>query len=153
MFERLFELFKPDVYQTPLPEADAEHAFGALMVRVAKADRAYLFEELERIDFILAQRNGLSAVDAAKFRASCEKLEEAMPSTEDLSAILVDEVPELEREKMFVALWQVLLADGLQHRSEEEVVSAVAAVLGIGANRAAMLAGDVLPGMPNREGT
>ncbi|MEM9438236.1 MAG: TerB family tellurite resistance protein [Pseudomonadota bacterium] len=153
MFERLFELFKPDIYETPLPEADAEHAFGALMVRVAKADHAYLYQELERIDFILAKRNGLSAVDAAKFRASCEKLEEAMPSTTELSEILAKEVPEEGREKMFVALWEVLLADGLKHRSEEEVVDKVAKILGIGANRATALAAGVLPGMPNKEGT
>ena len=153
MFERLFQLFKPEIYETPLPEADAEHAFGALMVRVAKADKALLFQELERIDFILAQRNGLTALDAAKFRASCEKLEEAMPSTTELSQILAKEVPEAEREKMFIALWEVILADGLRHRSEEEVVNKVATILGIGANRATMLAANVLPGMPNKEGT
>jgi len=153
MFERLFELFKPEVYETPLPEADAEHAFGALMVRVAKADQAYLYQELERIDFILAKRNGLSALEAAKFRASCEKLEEAMPSTRELSEILVREVPEEGREKMFVALWEVLWADGLKHRSEEDVIDKVASILGIGANRRAALAANVLPGMPNKEGT
>ncbi|MEL7299063.1 MAG: TerB family tellurite resistance protein [Pseudomonadota bacterium] len=153
MFERLFELFKPEVYETPLPEADAEHAFGALMVRVAKADHALLYQELERIDYILAKRNGLSALDAAKFRASCEKLEEAMPSTRELSEILVKEVSEEDREQMFVALWEVLLADGLRDKREEVVVDRVASVVGIGANRAAMLAANVLPGMPNKDGT
>jgi len=106
MFERLFHLFDPEPYETPLPEADAEHAFGALMVRVAKADHAYLFQELERIDYILAKRNKLSAVDAAKFRAGCEKLEEAMPDTDELSEILALEVPEDGREAMFIALWE-----------------------------------------------
>lgn len=153
MFERLFELFKPEVYETPLPEADAEHAFGALMVRVAKADKALLYQELERIDYILAKRNGLSALDAAKFRASCEKLEEAMPSTRELSEILAKEVPEADREQMFIALWEVLMADGLRDKREEDVVDRVASVLGIGSNRAAALAANVLPGMPNREGT
>ncbi|MCH2075584.1 MAG: TerB family tellurite resistance protein [Rhodobacteraceae bacterium] len=153
MFERLFELFKPEVYETPLPEADAEHAFGALMVRVAKADHALLYQELERIDYILAERNNLSALEAAKFRASCEKLEEAMPSTRELSEILMAEVPETDREQMFIALWEVLLADGLRDKREEVVVDRVATVLGIGANRATTLAANVLPGMPNKEGT
>ncbi|WP_147125528.1 TerB family tellurite resistance protein [Shimia ponticola] len=153
MFERLFHLFDPEPYETPLPEADAEHAFGALMVRVAKADHAYLYQELERIDYILAKRNNLSAVDAAKFRAGCEKLEEAMPDTKALSEILAREVPEEGRESMFIALWQVLLADGLKHRSEEKVIDQVAAILGIGANRATALAASVLPGMPNKDGT
>ncbi|MEO0484627.1 MAG: TerB family tellurite resistance protein [Pseudomonadota bacterium] len=153
MFERLLDLFQSEPYETPVPVADAEHAFGALMVRVAKADKAYLYQELERIDYILAQRNGLSAVDAAKFRASCEKLETVMPSTDELSEILVREVPEIDREKMFIALWEVLWADGLNHRSEEDVIAQVAAVLGVGANRATALASDILPGMPNRKGT
>ena len=153
MFERLFALFAPEDYETPLPEADAEHAFGALMVRVAKADHAYLYQELERIDFILAKRNNLSAVEAAKLRASCEKLEEAMPNTAELSQILANEVTEAGREDMFVALWEVLLADGMRHRSEEEVVNKVATILGIGSNRATILAAGVLPGMPNREGS
>ena len=153
MFERLFHLFDPEPYETPLPEADAEHAFGALMVRVAKADKAYLYQELERMDYIIAKRNGLNAVDAAKFRAGCEKLEEAMPDTDELSRIIVAEVPEDGREKMFVALWEVLMADGLKHRSEEDVIDQVSAIFGIGANRAAALASGVLPGMPNHLGT
>ena len=153
MFEKLFDLFKPDVYETPLPEADAEHAFGALMVRVAKADHAYLHQELERIDFVIAKRNNLSAIDAMKFRAGCEKLEEAMPSTDELAQILAREVPQEGREAMFVSLWEVLMADGFKHRSEEDVIEQVSAVLGIGSNRAAALAADVLPGMPNKDGT
>ena len=46
MFERLLHPFQSEPRETPLPEADAEHAFGALMVRVAKADHAYLFGNL-----------------------------------------------------------------------------------------------------------
>lgn len=153
MFERLTKLFQSEPYETPLPEADAEHAFGALMVRVAKADEAYLFQELERIDYILAKRNNLSAVEAARFRAGCEKLEETMPDTDELSQILANEVSQEGREAMFVALWEVLMADGFKHRSEEDVINQVASILGIGANRAASLAGDVLPGMPNKDGT
>ena len=70
MFERLFELFKPEVYETPLPEADAEHAFGALMVRVARAAHEILVVELAPIASLLAPRTGLNPVAAAKLRAS-----------------------------------------------------------------------------------
>ncbi len=152
MFERLFEIFRPS-YETKVPEADAEHAFGALMVRVAKADRAYLHQELERMDFIIAKRNGLSALEAAKYRASCEKLEEVMPETAELSRIIASEVSEEGREMMFISLWEVLLADGHKHRAEEEVIDKVATIFGIGTNRATVLAANVLPGMPNKDGT
>ena len=67
-----------------------------------------------------------------------------MPSTRELAAILAEEVSELEREKMFVALWEVLMADGVRKASEEEVVEKVSAVFGIGSNRAMMLAANTL---------
>jgi len=51
MFDNLLAFLRnPTGYETPLPEADASHAMGALMVRAAKADNAYLFEEIRLID-------------------------------------------------------------------------------------------------------
>lgn len=140
MFERLFEILgTSQTYETPMPEADANHAFGALMVRVAKADKAYLFEELERIDQVLAARFNLNPVAAAKFRAECERLDEAMPDTSELGAILAAEVDEEGRESMFRALWDVLMADGLRHQKEETVVAQVADIFGITSERAKAL--------------
>lgn len=133
MFERLLSaLHLHPTYETPLPDADADHAFGALLVRVAKADDTYRVEELQRIDQILAKRLDLNPVEAAKFRAECEKLETAMPDTDTLSEILVANIDQPTRESMVQAMWEVLMADGYQHRSEEAVVAQVAAVFGVG---------------------
>ena len=89
MFDNLLAFLRnPTGYETPLPEADASHAMGALMVRAAKADNAYLFEEIRLIDQVLAQRHGLDPVAAAKFRAGCEKLENEMPDTDEITGIL-----------------------------------------------------------------
>ncbi len=141
MFEKLLSVFAGhSTYETPMPEADANHAFGALMVRVAKADKAYLFEELERIDQVLAKRVGLNVVAAAKFRAECEKLEEVMPETEALGQILAQGVSEADREAMFSDMWQVLMADGLRHHSEEKVVDEVAQIFALTPARAQILA-------------
>ena len=53
MLERLTAFFgNPAGYKTPLPDADAPHAMGALLVRAAKADASYLFEEIAIIDKI-----------------------------------------------------------------------------------------------------
>ena len=38
--------------QAPLPEPDANMALGALMIRVAKADKSYAVEEIVKIDGI-----------------------------------------------------------------------------------------------------
>ena len=87
MFERILSLFSGSEFHTDLPAADARTALGALMVRAAKADHAYLFEEVEQIDRVLAKLYDLNPVEAAKMRAQCELLEEEMPETEGLAGI------------------------------------------------------------------
>lgn len=132
MLERLTAFFRnPENYKTQLPEADARHALGALMVRAAKADKAYLFEEVEQIDLVLAARNGLNPVEAAKMRAACEKLEQQMPETADLATILRSAISDAEKEATVAALWTVVFADGFEHEDEDELLHQVEAVLGV----------------------
>lgn len=132
MFERILALFaKPEDYSTPLPSADARNALGALMVRAAKADKAYLFEEVEQIDQVLAKLYDLNPVSAAKMRAGCEKLEEEMPQTEDLAGILHDAISIEDREAAVAALWSVVFADGVEHEEEDQLLHAVEAALGV----------------------
>jgi uncharacterized tellurite resistance protein B-like protein len=134
MFDRILALFSPvQSYRTPLPPADAQHALGALLVRVAQADRAYLFQEVERIDRILAKRFGLSPLDAAKMRAQCERLASEMPDTAALATILHDVIDQKEREDTLLALWQVVYADGHKHDDENELVTLVQSALGVDA--------------------
>lgn len=145
MFERLIAFFhNPTTYQTPLPPADAAHVVGALMVQAAKADRAYLFEEVEVIDRVLARRHDLNPVEAAKMRAQCEKLEEAMPDTDELAAVLRDAVGTDEAEAALRALWAVVFADGLEQEEEDDVLHHVEAVLGISPERAKELHDEVM---------
>ena len=71
MFERLKSFFhRVAPPPAPLPELDAAHALGALLVKVALVDDAYLFEEVEEIDHILAEAYGLKPLAAARMRAS-----------------------------------------------------------------------------------
>lgn len=137
MFDQLRSLFKsPASYTTSLPEADARHAMGTLMVRAAKADDAYLFEEIETIDRVLAARHDLNPVEAAQMRAACEKLEAEMPDTQEVAAILRDAVGLAEREATLRALWKVVFADGIKRASEDRVLHQIEAVLGISPARA-----------------
>lgn len=132
MLERILQLFSPvQGYRTPLPEADAKHALGALLVRVAQADKAYLFQEVERIDRILAKRFGLNPLEAAKMRASCERLSDEMPDTDALIAVLHDAIDLEEREATLFALWQVVFADGELHETEDDLVALVRSTLGV----------------------
>jgi len=137
MLERLTAFFgNPAGYKTPLPEADAPHALGALLVRAAKADEAYLFEEIAIIDRILAKRHDLNPVEAAKMRAECELLEKEIPRTSEIAAILEHAISTAEKEATLMALWQVALADGTIHREEDTLMHRIEEVLGIPPARA-----------------
>ncbi|SHF11071.1 Uncharacterized conserved protein, tellurite resistance protein B (TerB) family [Loktanella atrilutea] len=136
MLERLLSLFQTERKVTELPEADARHALGALLVRAAKVDRAYLFEEVEEIDNLLSHMYGLNKLEAAKMRAQCEKLEEAMPDTETLARVLHDAIPLAEREAAVRSLWSVVLADGSEQPEEGEFLHQIERTLGVSPKRA-----------------
>lgn len=137
MFENLLSLLgHAKTYQTPLPEADAQHAIGALLVRAAKADHKILFEEIQMIDKVLAQRFDLNPIEAAKMRASCEKLESEMPDTVEMTQIIKDAISSFEKEATLTALWAVVYADGVIHVEEDELLQQIEAVLGVSPARA-----------------
>ena len=79
MFERLFPRRAPE--PATLPQPNPQLALGALLVRVAFADEKYRATEIGQIDRILAQTFDLNPIDAAKLRATCEKLERDAPGT------------------------------------------------------------------------
>lgn len=135
MFDRILSLFQPDAHVTPLPEADAQHALGALLVRAAKVDQVYLFEEIEHIDELLAHRYNLNPVEAAKLRAECENLEVAMPDTAALAAVLHDAIDLKEREATVLALWEVVFADGVEVEAEDQLLHQIEDLLGVSPER------------------
>lgn len=140
MLERILALFRAPHHElTHMPEADAQHALGALMVRVAKADGAYLFQEIEEIDHMLADLYGLNAVKAAIMRAECEKLERSMPQTSELAAILSRTIPEDKRNELVTALWKIADADGQRHETEQQVVAIASETFGMAPEEAASL--------------
>lgn len=118
MFERLFPRRKPE--PEPLPQPNAQLALGALLVRVAFADRDYRASEIGQIDRILSTTFGIGPIDAAKLRATCEKLEHDAPETPEFARILREEVDYADRLALGQAMWSVALADG--HRDEQEEV-------------------------------
>lgn len=114
-----------------LPEADAKLALGALLVRVARADEHYVFEEISTIDRILADRYDLNAVEAAKMRATAEKLEAATPDTPEFARLIREGVPYDERRAIVEALWSVSEADGVQDAEEASILHLIEVLLGV----------------------
>lgn len=129
MFERLFP--KRPKETKPLPEPTPQLALGALLVRVAMADREYQAPEVAAIDKILSATFDLKPLDAAKLRATCEALERHAPGTPEYADILRETVPYADRLGLAMAMWQVLLADGEHASIEEDVLHQIEAAMGI----------------------
>lgn len=129
MFERLFPRRKPA--PAPLPQPNAQLALGALLVRVAFADRNYNAKEIGQIDRILSQTFDIGPIEAAKLRAVCEKLEHDAPDTSEFARILREEVDYAHRLSLGQAMWSVALADGHRHEAEEIQLLAIETALGL----------------------
>lgn len=129
MFERLFP--KRPTEKKPLPEPTPQLALGALLVRIAMADRNYQAAEVGAIDKILAGTFSLGPIEAAKLRATCEALERDAPGTPEFTKILRETVPYGDRLSLAVSMWQVLLADGEHDAIEEDTLHQIEAALDI----------------------
>ncbi len=115
----------------PLPDPDAKLALGALMVQIALSDRKYQLEEISLIDKVLAQMFDLGPIEAAKMRATCEKLHAAAPDTKTFAALIRAELNADARGDALSALWQVVLADGEVQDGELAIVERARLALGL----------------------
>lgn len=129
MFERLFPRKKRD--PKPLPQPDSQLALGALLIRVALADRQYKLAEVAAIDRILQATFGIGPLEAAKLRAVCTDLEMHAADKAEFAKILRDEVDYAERMGLAHAMWQVVMADGESHSLEEGAVEEIETALGL----------------------
>ncbi|MGR3758973.1 tellurite resistance TerB family protein [Roseobacteraceae bacterium NS-SX3] len=133
MLKKFFQAFRPS--EPPaLPDPDAELALGALLVRVAQSDRDYQLEEISLIDRILARLYQHNAIEAAKVRATCEKLHAAAPETDTFGRLIRETTGLEERLAALDALWEVVLADGDEHEGEVRIVDDACKAMGLSYN-------------------
>ncbi|WP_166416544.1 tellurite resistance TerB family protein [Cochlodiniinecator piscidefendens] len=130
MFERIFSAIGSKA-NTQLCADDSCLALGGLLVRIAKSDQHYAFEEIGQIDGILAERYQLNAVQAAKMRAECEQFEAQAPTSDDFALALKDSVAYSERSAIVEALWKVVMADGVEQTEEHSLFVKTANILGV----------------------
>ncbi|MBO9450018.1 TerB family tellurite resistance protein [Tropicibacter sp. R16_0] len=130
MLKKFFQAFRP-TDPAPLPDPDAELALGALLVRVAQSDRDYQLEEISLIDRILARLYQHNAIEAAKVRATCEKLHAAAPETDTFGRLIRETTGLEERMAALDALWEVVLADGEQQEGEIKIVEEARIAMGL----------------------
>ena len=148
----MFELFFPrrSREKPPLPEPTPMLALGALLVRVALADRDYSADEIAVIDRILGTSFNLDPIASAKLRATCEALEREAPGTDEFAELLRDKVLYGERRAFAQAMWRVVLADGERDPAEEAALHSIEAALGITDEDSAALQADAL-GTPHNK--
>lgn len=115
----------------PLPDPDAKLAIGALMVQIAMSDHNYRVEEISLIDRVLARLFDLGPIEAAKMRATCEKLNAAAPETETFAALIRSELDVESRCEALAALWQVVMVDGDVQDDETAIVETARLALGL----------------------
>ncbi|MEI4197598.1 tellurite resistance TerB family protein [Roseovarius sp. E0-M6] len=130
MLSRLFS-FQTAAHDAAPPEPDEKIALGALMVRVAKSDKDYKFEEISAIDSLLGRIFDLNPVQAAKLRATCEKVEANAPPTDEFGDIIRRHVDNEHRIEAHEALWRVMLADGVPSDVEMDIVLRSREALGL----------------------
>lgn len=133
LLKKFFQAFRPAA-PPELPDPDAELALGALLVRVAQADRDYQVEEISLIDRILQRLYGHNAIEAAKVRATCEKLHAAAPETDTFGKLIRETTGLEERLAAIEALWEVVLADGEQKEGELKIVEDARKAMGLSYN-------------------
>jgi len=130
MLKKLLQAIRPKGPVT-LPDPDAELALGALMVRVAQSDRDYQLEEISLIDRILARLYQHNAIEAAKVRATCEKLQAAAPESDTFGRLIRETTGLAERLAAMDALWEVVLADDREHPGEVTIVEEARKAMGL----------------------
>ncbi len=132
MLKKLLQAIRPKG-TVVLPDPDAELALGALMVRVAQSDREYQLEEISLIDRILARLYQHNAIEAAKVRATCEKLQAAAPESNTFGQLIRETTGIEERLAAMDALWEVVLADNKEHPGEVTIVEEARIAMGLSA--------------------
>ena len=74
----------------------------------------------------------LGPVEAAKMRATCEKLDAAAPHEGRFAKLIRDSLGEDDRLRAVEALHSVMRADGVERPEEEDVLIETATILGFG---------------------
>ena len=88
-------------------------------------------KEISLIDRILARLYQHNAIEAAKVRATCEKLQAAAPESDTFGKLIRETTGLEERLAAMDALWEVVLADDREHPGEVIIVEETRKAMGL----------------------
>ncbi len=129
MFASLKALFAAPANDTPV--CDSRTAVAALLVRAAKSEGTYNYDDIRTIDRSLARHFGLNVIEAMKLRAAGERLERARTDPQSMITAIRDAFEPEERFGVLSGLWEVALASESRARSLDDLLTETRRGLGI----------------------
>lgn len=113
----------------PDPGQRLKLAAAALMVRAASLDGEFGDAERDTIRRLLRERFTLSVDDTAALIAEADAMQEDSTQILPFTRALKDALDEAERVRIVEMLWDVVLADGVLHDYEANLMRRIAGLL------------------------
>lgn len=110
---------------------DERLPLAVLMVRLARTDSEYVLEERAEIELNLADRFGMSQIDARKLVDEAEQIEAEHRDNVEYTRQIKDVVPHDTRAEIMVLMWSLVLADGTRDNEENGFLRLITALLGL----------------------
>lgn len=121
MFASLKTLFAAP--EEAAPTYDSRTAVAALLVRAAKSEGTYSYDEIRAIDRSLARHFGLNVIEAMKLRAAGEKLDRAEIDPQSMITAIRDSLAPEERFGVLSGLWEVVLTSETRTKSLDDLLT------------------------------
>ena len=121
MFASLKTLFAAPAETAPT--YDSRTAVAALLVRAAKSEGTYSYEDIRAIDRSLARHFGLNVIEAMKLRAAGEKLERAENDPQSMITAIRDALAPEERFGVLSGLWEVVLTSETRTKGLDDLLN------------------------------
>ena len=134
LLKRLFSDLMSREPQTVFADNDPRLAVAALMCHVVAADGVVRPAERQRVIEELAHRYRMSEGDAEVLAEAARRAELESAVLQRFTGGLQRGLPLEERREIVTSLWKVVLADGVVHEFEDNVVWRIADLLGIEAH-------------------
>ncbi len=135
MWDRLNKLIdgfgQDPASMSEMRDEELKLASAALLVHATLIDGSVDETERDKLKTVLADRFDLAASDVAKLIDSAREREQSAVDLYGFTKTLARELDQEGRQKIVEMLWEMVLADGVVHEFESNLVWRVAELLGV----------------------
>lgn len=135
MFEKIKALFDSfptqDEIQISLDEQELRLASAALLVRASIIDGETDKSESDAIERLLTDKFNLTTADASKLITEATHKEHEAVDLYGFTSVLTRQLDQDGRQNMIKMLWEIVLADGVIHEFESNMVWRVSELMGV----------------------